>query len=204
MRNIHKQLQQVWQFQESFKHPQGVSLDMGKQVGRELRYNLQSEELGELFNAFNEQNYVDVLDAIIDGLYICFGTAHYHGFQQFEAFIQHSLAEELDTPEDYPIQLGVLLSSIKNDYKYGTITASNTLSWLVNYSVNLLSLYNFLEDQGVFKANCFEKAFTEVHNSNMSKLDKFGNPIYREDGKVLKGDNYFKPNLQQFINPKYL
>ena len=42
--------------------------------------------------------------------------------------------------------------------------------------------------------------FNEIHASNMSKLDSNGNPIFREDGKILKGENYFKPNLKQFIN----
>lgn len=42
--------------------------------------------------------------------------------------------------------------------------------------------------------------FNEIHASNMSKLDYNGNPIFREDGKVLKGENYFKPNLKQFID----
>src|SRR5699024_8346744 len=40
-----------------------------------------------------------------------------------------------------------------------------------------------------------EEVFSEIHQSNMSKLDVDGNPIYREDGKVLKGNSYFKPNL---------
>lgn len=43
------------------------------------------------------------------------------------------------------------------------------------------------------------KGFDEVHRSNMSKLGEDGKPIYREDGKVLKGPNYFKPNLEQFL-----
>ena len=42
--------------------------------------------------------------------------------------------------------------------------------------------------------------FNEIHASNMSKLDSNGNPIFREDGKILKGENYFKPNLKQFID----
>lgn len=41
-----------------------------------------------------------------------------------------------------------------------------------------------------------EKLFNEVHASNMSKLDKDGNPVYRVDGKVLKGENYFKPDIK--------
>ena len=45
-----------------------------------------------------------------------------------------------------------------------------------------------------------DKCFNEVQNSNMSKLDNNGNPIYNEDGKVMKGPNYFKPDLSKFVN----
>ena len=44
-----------------------------------------------------------------------------------------------------------------------------------------------------------DKCFNEVQNSNMSKLDNNGKPIYNEFGKVMKGPNYFKPNLSKFI-----
>ena len=45
-----------------------------------------------------------------------------------------------------------------------------------------------------------DKCFEEVQNSNMSKLDENGKPIYNEDGKVMKGPKYFKPDLGKFIN----
>ena len=45
-----------------------------------------------------------------------------------------------------------------------------------------------------------DKCFEEVQNSNMSKLGKDGKPIYNEMGKVMKGPNYFKPNLNKFIS----
>ena len=45
-----------------------------------------------------------------------------------------------------------------------------------------------------------DKCFEEVQRSNMSKLDREGNPIYNELGKVMKGPKYFKPNLTKFIN----
>ena len=45
-----------------------------------------------------------------------------------------------------------------------------------------------------------DKCFDEVQNSNMSKLGKDGNPIYNESGKIMKGPNYFKPDLSKFIN----
>ena len=44
-----------------------------------------------------------------------------------------------------------------------------------------------------------DKCFDEVQNSNMSKLDENGKPIYNESGKVMKGPNYFKPNLSKFV-----
>ena len=48
---------------------------------------------------------------------------------------------------------------------------------------------------GINLDDCFE----EVQNSNMSKLDKDGKPIYNDKGKVMKGPNYFKPDLTKFI-----
>ena len=56
---------------------------------------------------------------------------------------------------------------------------------------------------GTIIANGFqdkmEAIFDEIQKSNMSKLDENGKPIYREDGKVMKGPNYFKPNLRKII-----
>ena len=45
-----------------------------------------------------------------------------------------------------------------------------------------------------------DKCFEEVQNSNMSKLDENGEPIYNDSGKVMKGPNYFKPDLSKFVN----
>ena len=49
---------------------------------------------------------------------------------------------------------------------------------------------------GINLDSCFE----EVQNSNMSKLGKDNKPIYNESGKVMKGPNYFKPNLKKFLS----
>ena len=45
-----------------------------------------------------------------------------------------------------------------------------------------------------------EEVFNEIQRSNMSKLGDDGKPIYREDGKVLNGPNYFKPNIQKILD----
>ena len=46
------------------------------------------------------------------------------------------------------------------------------------------------------------EVFNEIHRSNMSKLDNEGKPIYREDGKIMKSNNYFLPDINQFLNEK--
>ena len=44
-----------------------------------------------------------------------------------------------------------------------------------------------------------EEVFNEIQRSNMSKLDENGKPIYREDGKIMKSSNYFKPNIERIL-----
>ena len=44
-----------------------------------------------------------------------------------------------------------------------------------------------------------DEIFEEIHRSNMSKLDEKGQPIFREDGKIMKGNNYFKPNIKKVL-----
>ena len=49
-------------------------------------------------------------------------------------------------------------------------------------------------------AALIEEVFDEIHESNMSKLGENGKPIYREDGKEMKGPNYFKPDISKIID----
>lgn len=93
-----------------------------------LRFNLMKEENEEYFEAANNNDLVEVADALGDMLYILAGTIIEHG-------MQYKIAE----------------------------------------------------------------VFDEIQRSNMSKLGEDGKPIYREDGKVLKGPNYFKPNIQEIL-----
>lgn len=50
--------------------------------------------------------------------------------------------------------------------------------------------------------NVIVEVFEEIQRSNMSKLDDNGKPIYREDGKVMKSSNYFKPNIRSILHEK--
>ena len=91
-----------------------------------LRYNLIKEELDEFKQALDNNDLLEVADALTDILYVTYGAGHAFGIN--------------------------------------------------------------LDD-------CFE----EVQNSNMSKLGNDGKPIYNDQGKVMKGPKYFKPDLSKFI-----
>lgn len=102
--------------------------DLGKEKNV-LRYRLMDEENEEYLAAANNNDLVEVADALGDMLYILCGTIIEHG-------LQHKI----------------------------------------------------------------EEVFEEIQRSNMSKLGDNGEPIYREDGKVLKGPNYFKPNIKGILD----
>ena len=91
-----------------------------------LRYELIKEELDEFKLALQNNNLLEVADALTDILYVTYGAGH-------------------------------------------------------SFGINL------------------DKCFDEVQKSNMSKLGGDGKPIYNEAGKVMKGPNYFKPNLKKFL-----
>ena len=94
-----------------------------------LRFNLMKEENDEYLEACQNNDLVEVADALGDQLYILCGTILKHGLQ-----------------------------------------------------------------------NKIEEVFDEIHRSNMSKLDENGKPIFREDGKVLKGKSYFRPNIKEILD----
>ena len=91
-----------------------------------LRYDLIKEELEELKIAMENNDLLEVADALTDILYVAYGAGHAFGID-------------------------------------------------------------------------LDKCFDEVQSSNMSKLDKNGKAIFNEDGKVMKGPKYFKPNLSKFL-----
>lgn len=62
-----------------------------------------------------------------------------------------------------------------------------------------LRIATYYQNQARFNNERVFKAFEEVHRSNMSKLGLDGKPVYREDGKIIKGPNYFPPDLRKFF-----
>jgi predicted HAD superfamily Cof-like phosphohydrolase len=124
-----KQLNSVKEFHTAFEI--GFSESPKSNLGETknlLRYNLMKEENEEYLEAVQNNDLIEIADALGDMLYILCGTIIEHG-------LQHKI----------------------------------------------------------------EAVFDEIQRSNMSKLDHDGKPIYREDGKVMKGPNYFKPDFSKII-----
>ena len=118
--------QKVKNFMETFGQEVKPKPSLSSDKINMLRYNLIKEELDELKQALDNNDILEVADALTDILYVTYGAGHAFG-------------------------------------------------------INLDA--------------CFE----EVQNSNMSKLGNDGKPIYNDQGKVMKGPKYFKPDLSKFI-----
>ena len=127
---MQKQLLAVKEFHTAFVigHSEVPRADLGE-IKNRLRFNLMKEENEEYLEAVQNNDLVEIADALGDMLYILCGTIIEHG-------LQHKI----------------------------------------------------------------EAVFDEIQRSNMSKLGEDGSPIYREDGKVMKGPNYFKPDFTAILN----
>jgi len=126
---MQKQINAVKEFHTAFEigHSDAPIASLGESKNR-LRYNLMKEENEEYLEAVQNDDIVEIADALGDMMYILCGTIIEHG-------LQHKI----------------------------------------------------------------EAVFDEIQRSNMSKLGEDGKPIYREDGKVMKGPNYFKPDFSKLL-----
>ena len=202
MRDITTQVNLVWRFQNEFNHPQSKSLSVGKYDTRVLRLKLFKEELGEFAQALYNNDKVEQLDGVMDKLFILFGTVNYHGMNEMFIDIMKGESTDLHTPiPNYPVEITSLLNMANFERRYitGSLTFREILLWCVELCISVLSLYEKLESEGIVKKGSFASAFKEVYDSNMSKLEN-GKPLLRADNKILKGKDYFKPDLKQFVN----
>ena len=114
-----------------------------------------------------------------------------------EAF-QHAVAEAPTLVErDTWFLRGTLLAEELEEYaqaceKYNLVEVADALA------DQLYILLGTMQVHGM--ADKMEEIFDEVHRSNMSKLDTDGKPIYREDGKILKGPDFSEPNISSIIS----
>lgn len=166
-------LEDVRTFMITFGQP--TEYDVIPEEVKELRRNLIREEYRELVAAALDNNKVEVADALTDIVYVTLGAKIVMGDESLPVFSE-------------------IGSTVIN------------LGYMTLESDPLLHLDEILEDV-VSLAKLWdiplEKCFNEVHSSNMSKLGVDGKPIYREDGKVLKGPNFFNPNLKAILDEHY-
>ena len=125
-----------------------------------------------------------------------FLTTHYMDEAEHSdriAVIDHGKIVALDTPNILKDQVGgdvLTISSDNNDL----VEVADALGDM------LYILCGTIIEHGM--QHKIEQVFTEIQRSNMSKLGADGKPIYREDGKVLKGPNYFRPDIKKILENK--
>ena len=203
-------------FHEKFGHPcfSDVNFDtLRSKAVAELRLSLLKEEIEEGVTAeailddddededAKVKAFIEIFDALLDVAVITLGTACVYGLKLDSTEASEETLSFLDNTggnifSPLQEQFHLLQDNLDALWSY-----PNTKSYLA--SAVLRNLQDML-DMCVATAHLlnlpFEEGFVEVVASNMSKLGEDGNPIYREDGKILKGPNYFKPDLGKIVN----
>jgi predicted HAD superfamily Cof-like phosphohydrolase len=188
-------LDKVYTFQETFGQLQSERVSTLLKKDRQLRFNLQLEEYLEFKKAERENDHLEMLDGLIDGTYVCCGSILAHGFKSIDSFFVEENVVETD--------IVGLIDKGKNLYVPGHLPVREIVGYYTDLLFWHIRKIKELENESIFVQDCLFPAFMEVHNSNMSKLGENGKPIYREDGKVLKGKNFVEPNLSKFICLSY-
>ena len=149
-----KMIEQVKEFYEEFKQ-EGYLQKYGITPERMvLRNKLWNEECEELVEAIIKKDKVQILDAIVDMMYI---------------------------------RIGTLLE------RYGELKIKVDI--IVERDIEIKSCREYFAKHFGNNPKLLRDAFDEVHMSNMSKLDKNGEPIFREDGKIIKSHLFIQPDL---------
>ena len=119
-------------------------------------------------------------------------------FDDVKVFMQtygQEIKEKPEFPDEKVIDLRISLIKEELDEFEEALKDKN----LIEVADALTDLLYVTYGAGLAFGIDLDKCFTEVQRSNMSKLGEDGKPIYNEQGKVMKGSNYYKPNLKQFI-----
>lgn len=120
-------------------------------------------------------------------------------FERVREFMT-TFGQEVKTSPEFPSEDIQKLRVELIDEEFKELQESKSLTDIADALTDLLVvIYGAGHAYGIDLDACFK----EVHRSNMSKLGEDGKPIYREDGKVLKGPNYSKPNLEAVLDEFY-
>ena len=116
-------------------------------------------------------------------------------FEKVKQFMQ-TFGQEVKTVPEFPSEDIQKLRIELIDEEFKELQESKSLTDIADALTDLLVvIYGAGHAYGIDLDACFK----EVHRSNMSKLGEDGKPIYNEAGKVMKGPNYFKPDLSKYI-----
>lgn len=141
-----------------------------------LRQALLLEEIEELKKACEAKDTVEILDALVDILYVAYGTANFIGLSDLEF-------------TDYDFKDNILLLTSMSLFTIDDIAYSNTqdINYVINKTLFLIRRLGFV--------SILQEAFDRVHNSNMTKVVD-GKVTKDENGKVTKPESYVRVNLE--------
>lgn len=158
-----------------------------------FRHKLLNEEFNETVDAILEEDLLEVFDGVIDQIYICLGTISDFGEG---AYLSENLGIFESEMFNYEVQLPMFPSMLYVEAMRKRVEQSKKYDKRVIFGIIERNL-KYLRRCGLY--NVFMDGFAEVHRSNMSKLGEDGKPIYNEEGKIMKGPNYTKPQLANII-----
>ena len=110
-----------------------------------------------------------------------------------------TFGQEVKNKAEFPNEKIVELRKKLIDEEFNELKDAINENDLIEVADALTDILVVTYGAGVAFGIDLDKCFKEVHRSNMSKLSEDGKPIYNEFGKVMKGPNYFKPNLKQYL-----
>ena len=119
-------------------------------------------------------------------------------FEKVKEFMT-TFGQEIKDKAEFPNEKIVELRKKLIDEEFNELKDAINENNLIEVADALTDILVVTYGAGVAFGIDLDKCFKEVHRSNMSKLSEDGKPIYNEFGKVMKGPNYFKPNLKQFL-----
>ena len=119
-------------------------------------------------------------------------------FEKVKEFMT-TFGQEVKDKAEFPNEKIVDLRKKLIDEEFNELKDAINENNLIEVADALTDILVVTYGAGVAFGIDLDKCFKEVHRSNMSKLSEDGKPIYNEFGKVMKGPNYFKPNLKQYL-----
>jgi len=191
--------------------------NLGNEAIAKLRIKLLTEEVQEGFDAAKlfytadelistRDIFIEIVDAVGDVLVLTLGTGCvYNLVLDCPSYEVMAEAQALTTGRDLNVGLvfQLLFEELENLQHYLAVATAAPKKAILQAAAVSRCLQNIVNlcfaHASAYGYNLVE-VVREIHRSNMSKLGEDGRPIYREDGKIMKGPNYFKPDLASVLD----